>query len=95
MSSKIKSAANIGLDSQSIEIEVDTMPAGLHQFNIVGLPDTAIKESRDRVSAAIRNSQFKPPHQCGRVTVNLAPADLKKESPIYDLPIAFFPVISL
>lgn len=88
MSSKIISAVNIGLTSQLIEIEVDSMPAGLHQFNIVGLPDTAIKESKDRVSAAIRNSQFKPPHQCGRITVNLAPADLKKESPIYDLPIA-------
>lgn len=67
---------------------MDTVPAGLHQFNIVGLPDAAVKESKDRVSSAIRNSKFKPPHQCGRITVNLAPADLKKEGPIYDLPIA-------
>ena len=88
MSSKILSAATIGLRSELIEIEVDTVSAGLHQFNIVGLPDAAIKESRDRVGAAIRNSKFKPPHQCGRVTVNLAPADLKKEGPVYDLPIA-------
>ncbi|EKE11534.1 MAG: hypothetical protein ACD_15C00064G0008 [uncultured bacterium] len=88
MSSKILSTANIGLKSELIEIEVDAVSAGLHQFNIVGLPDAAVKEARDRVAAAIRNSRFKPPHQCGRITVNLAPADLKKEGPAYDLPIA-------
>ncbi len=88
MSSKILSAATIGLKSELIEIEVDAVSAGLHQFNIVGLPDAAVKEARDRVAAAIRNSKFKPPHQCGRITVNLAPADLKKEGPVYDLPIA-------
>jgi len=88
MSSKILSAATIGLQSAIVEVEVDSVQAGLHQFNIVGLPDTAVKEAKDRVSAAIRNSKFKPPHQCGRITVNLAPADLKKEGPIYDLPIA-------
>lgn len=88
MSSKILSAATIGLKSELIEIEVDTVSAGLHQFNIVGLPDAAVKEAKDRVGSAIRNSKFKPPHQCGRVTVNLAPADLKKEGPVYDLPIA-------
>lgn len=88
MSSKVFSAATIGLKSELVEVEADTVSAGLHQFNIVGLPDTAIKESRDRVSAAIRNSGFLPPHRAGRVTINLAPADLKKEGPIYDLPIA-------
>jgi magnesium chelatase family protein len=88
MSSKIYSAAIIGLDGEVVEVEVDVLGAGLHNFNIVGLPDTAIKESRDRVSSAIKNSGFKPPHQCGRITVNLAPADLPKASPIYDLPIA-------
>ena len=88
MPSKILSAATVGLKSELIEVEVDTVSAGLHQFNIVGLPDAAVKESRDRVGSAIRNSQFKPPHQCGRVTVNLAPADLKKEGPVYDLPMA-------
>lgn len=88
MSSKIYSAATIGLDGEVVEVEVDILGAGLHNFSIVGLPDTAIKESRDRVSSAIKNSGFKPPHQCGRVTVNLAPADLPKASPIYDLPIA-------
>ncbi len=88
MSSKVLSATTIGLKSELVEVEVDTVTAGLHQFNIVGLPDTAVKESRDRVGAAIRNSGFRPPHRAGRVTVNLAPADLKKEGPIYDLPIA-------
>lgn len=88
MSAKIFSAATIGLDGEVVEVEVDVLGAGLHNFNIVGLADTSIKESRDRVSSAIKNSGFKPPHQCGRVTVNLAPADLPKASPIYDLPIA-------
>jgi magnesium chelatase family protein len=88
MSSKIYSAATIGLDGEVVEVEVDVLGAGLHNFSIVGLPDVAIKESRDRVSSAIKNSGFKPPHQCGRITVNLAPADLPKASPIYDLPIA-------
>jgi len=88
VSSKILSTATIGLKSELIEIEVDAVSAGLHQFNIVGLPDAAVKEAKDRVAAAIRNSKFKPPHQCGRITVNLAPADLKKEGPVYDLPIA-------
>jgi len=88
MSSKVISAATIGLKSELVEVEADTVSAGLHIFNIVGLPDTAIKESRDRVSSAIRNSGFVPPHRAGRVTINLAPADLKKEGPIYDLPIA-------
>lgn len=88
MSSKVFSAATVGLDSEVVEVEVDTLTQGLHNFTIVGLPDTSIKESRDRVSSAIKNSGFKPPHQCGRVTVNLAPADLPKNSPIYDIPIA-------
>ncbi len=86
--SRVFSAATIGLDSEVVEVEVDVLSGGLHQFTIVGLPDTSIKESRDRVSSAIKNSGFKPPHQCGRITVNLAPADLPKISPIYDLPIA-------
>lgn len=88
MSSKVLSAATVGLQSELVEIEVDSVSAGLHLFNIVGLPDPAVKESRDRVGSAIRNSGFRPPFRAGRVTVNLAPADLKKEGPIYDLPIA-------
>ncbi|MDR3559792.1 MAG: YifB family Mg chelatase-like AAA ATPase [Candidatus Pacebacteria bacterium] len=88
MSSKVFSAATVGLKSELVEVEVDTVAAGLHHFNIVGLPDAAVKESKDRVGAAIRNSGFRPPHRAGRVTINLAPADLKKEGPIYDLPMA-------
>ncbi|MDH4329941.1 MAG: YifB family Mg chelatase-like AAA ATPase [Candidatus Moranbacteria bacterium] len=88
MPSKIFSAATVGLDSEVVEVEVDILGSGLHAFTIVGLADTSIKESRDRVSSAIKNSGFKPPHQCGRVTVNLAPADLPKNSPIYDIPVA-------
>lgn len=88
MAAKVLSAATIGLKSEIIEIEVDTVTAGLHIFNVVGLPDMAVKESRDRVSSAIKNSGFRPPHQCGRVTVNLAPADIRKEGPVYDLPMA-------
>ena len=88
MPSKIFSAVTIGLDSDLVEVEVDVLGQGLHNFTIVGLPDTSIKESRDRVCSAIKNSGFKPPHQCGRITVNLAPADVPKISPIYDLPIA-------
>lgn len=88
MSAKVFSAATVGLESVLVEVEVDVLPQGLHNFTLVGLPDTAIKESRDRVSAALKNSGFKPPHQSGRITVNLAPADLPKNSPIYDVPIA-------
>lgn len=88
MSSKVHSAATVGLDSVLVEVEVDVLPQGLHHFTLVGLPDTAIKESRDRVSAALKNSGFKPPHQNGRITVNLAPADLPKNTPVYDLPMA-------
>lgn len=88
MSSKVYSAATLGLESVLVEVEVDVLPQGLHNFTLVGLPDTAIKESRDRVSAALKNSGFKPPHQSGRITVNLAPADLPKNTPIYDLPMA-------
>lgn len=88
MSSKIFSAATVGLDGEIVEVEVDVLGSGLHNFTIVGLPDTAVKESRDRVSSALKNSGFRPPHQCGRITVNLAPANLPKMGPIYDLPIA-------
>jgi magnesium chelatase family protein len=88
MASKVFSAAVIGLKSALVEVEVDTISAGMHRFNIVGLPDTAIKESQDRVSSAIKNSGLIAPHRCGRITVNLAPADLPKMGPLYDLPIA-------
>lgn len=88
MPARVYSAATLGLESVPVEVEVDVLSQGLHHFTLVGLPDTAIKESRDRVSSALKNSGFKPPHHCGRVTVNLAPADLPKNTPIYDLPMA-------
>jgi magnesium chelatase family protein len=88
MPAKLYSAATVGLDATLVEVEVDTLMVGTHVFSVVGLPDTALKEARDRVSAALRNSSFEPPHQNGKVTVNLAPADLPKNSPIYDVPMA-------
>lgn len=85
MSSKILSAAIVGLDAELVEVEADISP-GLSHFTVVGLPDMAVQESRERVRAAIKNSGLPFPRT--RVTVNLAPADLKKEGPSYDLPIA-------
>lgn len=87
MASKVFSAATLGMEGKIIEVEVDNSP-GQPMFNIVGLPDIAVKESKDRVSSAIKNCSFRPPHFFGRITVNLAPADLKKEGPSFDLPIA-------
>lgn len=85
---KIFSAATIGLESELVEVEVDAFNAGMHHFTVVGLPDTTVKESRDRVSSALKNSGFVPPHRFGRITVNLAPADLPKNSSLYDVPMA-------
>ncbi len=85
MISKINSSAVVGLDSINIEAEVDINP-GLAAITVVGLPDTAVQESKERIKSAIKNSGFKFPHS--RITINLAPADIKKEGPSYDLPIA-------
>jgi len=88
MPSKVYSAAIVGLDAQIIEVETD-VSYGLRCFNIVGLPDKAVEESKERVGAAIKSSGFRSPHsQPQRVLVSLAPADLKKEGSLYDLPIA-------
>ena len=88
MFSKLFSSAVIGLEAQLIEVEVD-LQRGLHSFSIVGLPDKAVEESKERVSSALKNTGLKPPnHHNQRITVNLAPADLKKQGPAYDLPIA-------
>ncbi len=88
MPATVYSAATVGLDGVLVEVEADVLRAGLHTFTLVGLPDAAIREARDRVSAALKNCGFEPPHHSGRVTVNLAPADLQKNSPMYDMPIA-------
>jgi magnesium chelatase family protein len=88
MPSKVFSAAVVGLDAQPIEVEVD-VSYGLRHFEIVGLPDKAVEESTERVGAAIKSTDLKPAHsKPWRVLVNLAPADLKKEGSLYDLPIA-------
>ena len=83
--SKIYSAATIGLEAYPVEVEVD-LGAGLPTFTIVGLPDKAIDEAKERVRSAVKNSDLEFPQH--RLTVNLAPADVKKEGPSYDLPIA-------
>ena len=85
MLSRIYSAAVFGVDAYQVEIEVNAAN-GNPNIVIVGLPDAAVKESRDRVTTAIRNSGFFWPR--GRTTINLAPADIKKEGPSFDLPIA-------
>lgn len=86
MLAKIFSGATVGLQSIPVEVEVDVTSQGLPSFIIVGLPDKAVDESKERVRSAIRNSGAKFPDT--KITVNLAPADLPKEGPAYDLPIA-------
>src|SRR6202035_916181 len=85
MLAKIYSAAVYGVDAYEVEVEVNGA-GGDPKIFIVGLPDTAVKESRDRVTTAISNSGYYWPR--GRTTINLAPADVKKEGPSFDLPIA-------
>src|SRR5213595_3731538 len=85
MLAKIYSAAVYGVDAYEVEIEVNGA-GGDPVIVIVGLPDAAVKESRDRVTTAISNSGYYWPR--GRTTINLAPADMKKEGPSFDLPIA-------
>ena len=82
---KVTSCAVVGLDSYPVDVEVD-IGQGLPNFLIVGLPDKAVEESKERVRAALKNSSANFP--ISRITVNLAPADIKKEGPSYDLPIA-------
>ncbi len=85
MLAKVQSCAVIGLEGALVEVEID-LSNGLSAFTIVGLPDAAVNESRERVRSAIKNSGCLFPYK--RITVNLAPADLRKEGPAYDLPIA-------
>ncbi len=86
MLAKILSGANVGLDATIVICEVDIAAKGLPSFTIVGLADRAVDESKDRVRSAIRNCKLDFPAK--KITVNLAPADLPKEGPSYDLPIA-------
>lgn len=84
MFAKVKSLGVFGMDSFSVIVEAD-VTRGLPRFDIVGLPDTAVKESRERVRASIKNCGYEFP--VSHITVNIAPADIKKEGAVYDLPI--------
>ncbi|MEM8858294.1 MAG: magnesium chelatase domain-containing protein, partial [Chloroflexota bacterium] len=86
MLAKVLSCATVGLQAEVIYVEVD-LAKGMPSATIVGLPDAAVRESRDRVQAAIKNSGLAYPAS-RKLTVNLAPADVRKEGPAYDLPIA-------
>ncbi len=85
MLAKVLTSAVMGIDAYIIQVEVD-INKGLPTFNIVGLPDTSVRESRDRVMSAIKNSELKFPTK--RMTVNMAPANVKKEGSSFDLAIA-------
>ena len=85
MLAKVTSAALFGIDGIPVSVEVD-VANGLPTFTTVGLPDSSVRESKDRVKAAIKNCGYGFPNR--KITVNLAPADLKKEGPSFDLPIA-------
>ena len=85
MHTKIYSATTIGVHAYQVDVQVD-LSFGMINFFIVGLPDAAIKESRQRISTALKNSGIRLPER--KITVNLAPADLKKEGTLFDLPIA-------
>lgn len=91
MLARSKTCAIVGLDGTLVDVEADISP-GLPAFHVVGLPDTAVQESRERVRSAIRNSGAEFPMR--RITVSLAPADLRKSGPAYDLPIAMGLLIS-
>jgi magnesium chelatase family protein len=82
---KVYSCGLKGIDGVIVEVEID-IREGFPGFNIVGLPDTAVKESKERVITALINSEFELPQK--RITINLAPADIKKIGALYDLPIA-------
>ncbi len=86
MLAKVISSAVLGIDGYAVEVEVDIASRGLPFFSTVGLPDAAVKESKERVRAALKNTGFDFPLK--QVVVNLAPADIKKEGSAFDLPIA-------
>ncbi len=84
MIAKVKSCGLLGIDGYIVEVETD-ISNGMPAFDVVGLPDAAVKESRERVRSAMKNSELEFPQR--RITVNLAPASIRKEGPCYDLPI--------
>ena len=84
MVANIHSCGIVGIQGQPVLCQCD-LSGGLPQFDVVGLPDASVKEARDRVRAAVKNCDFEFPQR--RITVNLAPGELRKEGPVYDLPI--------
>ncbi|NLY43393.1 MAG: ATP-binding protein [Clostridiaceae bacterium] len=91
MIAKVKSCGLMGVDGYIVDVEVD-ISSGLPSFDIVGLPDAAVRESKERVRAAIKNCNLRFPVK--RVTINLAPAHIKKEGPSFDLPITIATLIA-
>jgi magnesium chelatase family protein len=85
MIAKVLSGALLGIDAYRVEVEVD-IAQGLPQFSTVGLPEGAVKESKDRIKSAVKNSGYEFPAR--RITINLAPADIRKEGTVFDLPMA-------
>jgi magnesium chelatase family protein len=81
-----RSAAVFGIDAHLIDVEIDMYPGDARDIIMVGMPDTAVKESRQRIKSALANSGFPYPSKC--ITINLAPANLRKEGAGFDLPIA-------
>ena len=86
MIAKVSTAALLGIDGFTIELEVDLARSGMPAFIMVGLAEGAVRESKERVFSALKNSGFKLPPS--RITVNIAPADIRKEGSAYDLPLA-------
>ncbi len=91
MHARVLSGGLFGVDAHLVQVEAD-LGAGLPSFTVVGLPDTSVRESRERVAAALRNSEFEFPTR--RITINLAPAGMRKEGALYDLPIAICILLS-
>ncbi|MDD5136306.1 MAG: magnesium chelatase domain-containing protein, partial [Candidatus Omnitrophica bacterium] len=91
MVAKVYSACVIGIDAREVTVEMDTA-GGLPGISIIGLPDPSVRESRDRIKAAIKNSGL--PFPTRKITINLAPADVKKEGASFDLPIALSVLLS-
>ena len=85
MLSKVKSVSLIGLEGSLIEIQVD-ISNGIPEFEIVGLPDTSVKEAKKRIESAIKNSGFEFPSK--KILINLAPANIRKEGSCFDFPMA-------
>ena len=91
MHSRVISSALLGVDAYRVTVEAD-LAGGLPVFSVVGLPDASVRESRERVAAAVKNTGFHFPAR--RITINLAPADIRKEGALYDLPIALGLLVS-